>query len=136
VRPALGGYGYNRPQAPIAQPVRPQAFGRPGGYGNGFYSGSQPGYGQRSMNPYAGGQAFRAPAQSYQRNNFSQRAYAEPKFSQPKQQHFGGGSHFFGGGHGEQHYKAPKMQKAPRMSGGGHHSGGGHGGSFFGHHGR
>ena len=146
VRPAIQNYAYNRPQSPIAQPARPQTYSRPGGYGNSFASGAQPGYtqpgyGQRLASPYSGGQAYRAPAaQTYQRNDFAQRAYAEPRsyggtyggarsYAEPKQER----SHMFGGGHGEEHYKAPKAPKAPKMSGGGH--GGGHGGGIFGHHG-
>ena len=90
-------------------------------------------------------------AANYQRNDFAQRSYAEPRSyggqrsfaeSAPKQR---GGSHLFGGGHGGESYKAsykapkmPKTPKAPKMSGGGgRHGGGGHsGGGLFGHHGR
>jgi hypothetical protein len=124
-RPAQQNYGYTRPQP---EPTHVQSYGRPGGYGNSFYSNSQ--------------QAGRAPASNYQRNDFGQRSYAEPRSyggsrsfaeSAPKQS---GGFHMFGGGHGEEHYRAPKAMKAPKapkMSGGGGHRGGG---LFGGHHGR
>lgn len=155
VRPAVQNYTYNRPQAQIPQPARPQSYARPGGYGNGFYSNSQQAYAARPAAPYSGQQqAYRAPTSSYQRNEYGQRSYADRSYanqgsysggrgyaeSAPKQS---GGFHMFGGGHGGESphvsYKAPKMLKAPKMSGGGHHSGGGgHGGGHSGglfHHG-
>jgi len=157
VRPALRDYSYNRPQAPVAQPVRPQTYARPGGYGygNGFYSNQTQAYAARPTVPYGDPrQGWREPASSYQRNEFAQRSFAEPRGysggrgyaeSAPKQS---GGFHMFGGGHGGESphysYKAPKMPKAPKMGGGGHFGGGGHsgggghhgGGGLFGHHGR
>ena len=137
-RPAQSNYGYDRPQ-PQAEHM--QSYARPGGYGNSFYSNSQQGYAARPAMPYGGQQAGRAPSSSYQRNDFAQRSYAEPRSyggsrtfaeSAPKQS---GGFHMFGGGHSEEHYHAPKPMKAPKapkMSGGG----GRHGGGLFGHHGR
>lgn len=114
-RPAPRNYAYNRPQS--VMPARPQ--------------------------PYSSPQQFaRAPMSTYQRNEFAQHSYAEPRSyggsrsfaeSAPKQER-SGGFHMFGGGHGSYHApKEPKAPKAPKMSGGGHHGGGGHGG---GHHGR
>jgi Protein of unknown function (DUF3300) len=111
-RPAPQSYAYNRPQT--VMPARPQTYASPQQYP-------------------------RAPMSTYQRNEFAQHSYAEPRsyggsrsFAEnaPRQEH-SGGSHMFGGGHGSFH--APKAPKAPKMSGGGHHGGGGHGG---GHHGR
>ena len=136
-RPAVSSYAYNRPQAQLPQPARAQAYARPGGYGNGFYGGAQPGYGARAY--AAPQQAYRAPAQAYQRNDYTQRSFAEHSYAEPRsyssnrgytdayaRQERSGGSHFFGG-HGGSHesFKAPKMPKAPKMSGG-HSSGGGH----------
>jgi hypothetical protein len=129
VRPALQGYGYRPSQPQQTAPARPeqQAYARQGGYGSGFYS--------NAPRSYASPQQYgRAPASTYQRNDFAQRSYAEPRS-------YSGGSHLFGGYHGEKSYhasyhapkafKAPKAPKAPKMSGGGHHGGGGlfhHGG--------
>jgi hypothetical protein len=138
VRPAQQNYAYARPQAPIAQPIRPQSYARPsesyaragetyarpGAYGNSFYGNSTQAYAARPATPYAGQQTYRARASTYQRNDYAQRAYAEPK------QERSSGSHMFGGGHGEEHYKAPKAPKAPKMSGGHHGSG------LFSHHSR
>lgn len=161
-RPALRDYTYNRPQAPVAQPVRPQAYARGGayGYGNGYPSNSEQAYAARPAAPYGDPrQGWRAPAYGNQHNEFAQRSYAEPRsFAEPRsytggrgyaesysKQERGGGMHLFGGGHGggssHYSYKAPKMPKAPKMSGGGHHGGGGGGhhgggGGLFGHHGR
>jgi hypothetical protein len=115
-----GGYGrtatensaYTRPQ-PL-MPARPQTYASPQQYS-------------------------RAPMSSYQRNEFAQHSYPEPRSYggsrglaeyAPKQERSGGG-HSFGGGHGSFH--APKAPKAPKMSGGGHHGGGGHGGGHHGH---
>jgi hypothetical protein len=88
---------------------------------------------------YASPQQYaRAPMTTYQRNEFAQHSYTEPRSyggsrsfaeSAPRQER---SSHMFGGGHSS--YHAPKAPKAPKMSGGGHHGGGGHGGG--GHHGR
>ncbi len=146
VRPALRDNTYNRPQSPVVQPARPQTYARSGGYGNGFYSNSQQAYAARPAAPYAGQQSWRAPASTYERNDFAQHSYAEPRTyggergyeqSYARQEH-SGGMHMFGG-HSEERfhesYKAPKMPKAPKapkMSGGGGHHGGG--GLF--HHGR
>jgi hypothetical protein len=117
-------------------PGRPQqqAYARPGGYGSGFYANAPRSY--ASPQQSSPGQYGRAAASTYQRNDFAQRSFAEPRSSS-------GGSNLFGGGHGAQSYhtsyhapkafKAPNAPKAPKMSGGGHHGGGGHGG---GHHGR
>jgi hypothetical protein len=136
VRPAVRDYTYNRPQQQLAQPTRPQA------------------YAARPSAPFAGQQqVYRAPASSYQRNDYGQRSYADRSYANQgsysggrgyeeayARQEKSGGSHMFGGGHGEesQHYsyKAPKMPKAPKepkMSGGHHSGGGGHGGGLF-HH--
>jgi hypothetical protein len=158
-QPAMRDYGYNRAPAAMAQPARPQAYSaRPGyGYGNGFAANRQQAYAARPVSPFAGQQAWRAPAANYPRNDFAQRSYTAPRayadsrssadarsyggtrsFAQaaPKQERSGG---MFGGsrGGGSYHasYKAPKMPKAPKapkMSGGSHHGGGG----SFGHHGR
>jgi hypothetical protein len=137
--PTAQTYAYNRPQE---MPARPQTYARPGGYGNGF-NGAQS-YAARPSAPYAGQQAYRAPAQTYQRNEYAQRAYAAPQgysagrsFAEPRsfaapRQERGGGSHMFGGGHSESHFSAPKAPKAPKNSGGGGHHGGG---GFF-HHGK
>jgi uncharacterized membrane protein YgcG len=139
VRPAVRDYTYHHQQQ-TAQPDRRQA------------------YAAHPAAPYAGQQqVYRAPASSYQRNDYGQRTYPEPRsYSEPRsyaytgnrgyeqayaRQEKSGGSRMFGGGRGEesQHYsyKAPKMPKAskePKMSGGGHHSGGGgHSGGLF-HH--
>jgi hypothetical protein len=111
-RPATQNYAYNRAQ-PV-MPARPQAYASPQQYA-------------------------RAPMSTYQRNEFAQHSYAEPRSyggsrafaeSAPKQER-SSGSHMFGGGHSS--YHAPKAPKAPKMSGGGHHGGGGHSG---GHRGR
>jgi hypothetical protein len=142
VRPATQNYAYNRPQGQLPVPAREQAHQGVGSYGNRFGMNAPQGYLARPAAPYAGQQAYRAPAQAYQRNDYGQqRAYAGDRsygssgrsFAEPKQER-AGGSHMFGGGnHGEERshssYKAPK---APKMSGGGGHHGGG--GLF--HHGR
>jgi hypothetical protein len=142
-------YAYSRPQQQLSQPVRPQSYARPGGYGNGFYSNSQQTYATRS---YASPQQTgRAPAAAYQRNDYAQRAYAERSYADQRsysggrgytqsyaQQQHSGGSRMFGGESSHVSYKAPKMPKAPkaqRMSGG-HSSGGGHHGGGLFHHGR
>ena len=156
VRPAMRDFPAGRPQAPVAQPARPQAYDRPGGYGygDGFYRNQGQAYATRPAAPYGDPrQGWHAPASNYQHNDFAQRSYAEPRsFSEPRsysggrgfagsypKPERGGGMHLFGGGHGggSQHfsYKAPKMPKAPRapkMSGGGGHHGGG---GLFGHRG-
>jgi hypothetical protein len=157
VRPAIRDYGYNRPQSPVAQPVRPQSYARPGGYGygNSFTGNQGQAYAARPTAPYGDPrQGLRAPAQTYQRNDLAQRSYAaEPRsytgergsYSESwSKQERSGGMKMFGGRGGESShysYKAPKMPKAPKMSGGGHHGGGGGGhhrggGGLFGHHGR
>jgi len=152
VRPALPGYTYNRP-APIL-PARPQTYSRPGGYGSGFDGrGGQSFARPASPYSYGGQQGWRTPESTYQRNDFAQRSYAEPRsysgnrgyaeaYARPEKS---GGMHLFGGGHsgGDEHfaYKAPKMpkpMKAPHMSGGGGFGGGHHGGGGGfggGHHG-
>jgi hypothetical protein len=156
-RPAEQNHTWNRPEQsqarlPIARPVSPLTYGRPGGYGSGYsgnpmqtYGGRTYGgqtYGGRPTMPYGGQQAYRAPApQSLARNDFRQRSYSAPRSfgdsrsnSHPGQER--GGGHGLGGGR-EQHFKAPK---APRMSGGGggHRGGGEHrgGGGQSNHHGR
>jgi len=142
VRPATQNYAYNRPQSQLPVPAREQAYAGAGGYGNRFGGNAPQGYPARPAAQYAGQQAYRAPTQAYQRNDYGQRAFAGARtygsagrsFAEPKQGH-SGGSHMFGGGNrGEERshssYKAPK---APKMSGG---SGGHHGGGLFGHHGR
>jgi hypothetical protein len=145
-RPALPQYAYNRPQP---QPVRPQpqSYGRTNGYG--FNSMAPQGYAARQAAPYDNSrEAWRAPASTYQRNEFAQRSYAEPRsysgdrgYTQAyAKEQKSGGFHMFGGNHGEENYhssykepkfKAPrefKAPKAPKMSGGGNHGGGNHGG--------
>jgi uncharacterized membrane protein YgcG len=162
-RPALP-YTY-RPQSPV-MPARPQAqsYGRPNGYsyGSGYNTAAPQNYGVRQAAPYdRTRENWRAPSSTYQRNEFAQHSYAEPRsysgnhghaeaFSKPERS---GGSHFFGSNRGEESfhssYKAPKFEapkfkapKAPKMSGGGFHGGGGghhggggghSGGGFFGH---
>jgi len=136
-RPAMPNYTYNRP-SPIL-PARPQTYSRPGGYGSGYDSRMPQSY-ARQATPYSTQQPYRGPATTYQRNDFAQHAYSDPRAysgnrgyaeAYAKQP---GGSHMFGGGHGEsEHFKAPKMPKAPKaphMSGGGGHHGGG---GLFGH---
>ena len=157
-------YAYNRsPARPDisarpALPVRPEAYGPTRDYGSSYYANQHQPYAARPAVPHFSPQAGRAPAYAYQRNEFAQRSYAEPRsYSsghsneqayrsfEPSGQQFGGqrfseqrssGFHMFGGGHGGESYHAsyhaPKAPKAPKMSGGGHHSGGGHSG----HHGR
>jgi hypothetical protein len=160
VRPAVRDYTYH-PQQQLPQPARPQTYTRPGGYGNGFYPNQQQAYAPRPAAPFAGQQqTYRAPASTYQRNDYPQRSYSEHSYANQGSYSGGrgyeqayakpersGGMHMFGG-HSEESshysYKAPKMPKAPkepRMSGGGHHSGGGghggeHGGGLFHHGGR
>jgi Protein of unknown function (DUF3300) len=134
-RPAVSSYASGRPQAESPQSVRAQAYARPGAYGNGFYGGLQPGYGARAY--AAPQQAYRGPAQNYQRNDYAQRSLAERSYAEPRsysgrggyaeayaKQERSEGSHLFGG-HGQSHesFKAPKAPKAPKMSGG-HHGGG------------
>jgi hypothetical protein len=65
-------------------------------------------------------QAYRAPAESFQRNDFAGRnsgSYKEPKSGL-----------FGGGGYKEPKFKEPKFKepKVPKMSSGGGHSFGGH----------
>jgi hypothetical protein len=154
VRPALPQYTYNHPQPQPVMPTRPQpqTYGRTNGYGygSGFNSTAPQAYAQRQAAPYAGQQSWRAPASTYQRNDFAQHSYAEPRSYTGERGYTqayanegrSGGSHMFGGNHGEENYhssykepkykapkefkapKAPKMQKAPKMSGGGHGGGG------------
>jgi Protein of unknown function (DUF3300) len=137
VRPATPNYAYNRPQSQLPVPAREQAYQGAGGYGNRFGASTpQQGYPARPVAPYAGQQAYRAPSQAYQRNDYAQHAYAgggsygsgPRSFAEPKQER-SGGSHMFGGGnHGEEHsHSSYKVPKAPKMSGGGggHHGGGG-----------
>ncbi|MGA2539315.1 MAG: DUF3300 domain-containing protein [Terracidiphilus sp.] len=125
---------FNHPQRAIPA--------RPGGFAN-SYAETRPLSQPRPMASYGGSQFARPPANSYQRNDFAQHSYAEPRsysgergyqqaFRSPEHS---GGFHMFGGGHGESSHGSfhePKAPKAPKMSGGGHHSGGGHSG----HHGR
>jgi hypothetical protein len=159
-RPAQTQYRYNAPQQQPVMPARPQpqSYGRSNGfgYGSGYSTMAPQGYAQRQATPYAGQQAWRAPVSTYQRNDFAQHSYAEPRsFSGNRgytqayaNEGKSSGSHMFGGNHGEENYhssykepkfKAPrefKAPKAPKMSGGhggGGHGGGGHGGGLFGH---
>jgi hypothetical protein len=143
-RPGMQNYAYNRPQA---MQQRQQAYARPNAYGQGFNQGAPRGY--AGSQPYARGGAY-----SYQRNDLSQRAYAEPRSAfggrggaeSFRSNERSGGSHLFGGGHGGESfhtsYHAPKAPKAPKMSGGGHfggghfHGGGHSGGGHSSHHGR
>ena len=134
-RPAVGSYASGRPQVESPQPVRAQTYARPGAYGNGLYGGSQPGYGARAY--AAPQQAYRGPAQNYQRNDYAQRSLAERSYAEPRsysgrggyaeayaKQERSQGSHLFGGrGQSHESFKAPKAPKAPKMSGG-HHGGG------------
>jgi hypothetical protein len=159
-RPAQPQNNWNRQQTQPVLPARPQpqSYGRSNGYGygSGYNTMTPQAYAQRQPATYAGQQAWRAPVSSYQRNDFAQHSYAEPRsFSGNRgytqayaNEGRSGGSHVFGGGHGEENYhssykepkfKAPrefKAPKAPKMSGGhggGGHGGGGHGGGLFGH---
>jgi hypothetical protein len=144
-RPAASSYAYSRSQAQSGQPARAQAYARPGAYGNGYYGGSQAGYGARAY--AAPQQAYRGPAEDYQRNDYAQRSLASRSYAEPRsysgkggyaeasaEQAHSGGSHFFGG-HGESHesFKAPKMPKAPKAPKAPKMSGGHHGGGSF-HH--
>jgi len=132
-RPAPQNYAY----------TRPETYGRPGGYGSNLYARGADQYGARNANPYERTPQFARPqANNYGRNDFNQRAHAEPRgfsngreYGQSFRGESSGGSHFFGGSRSEGHasFKAPKAPKMPKMSGGGGHHGGGGGG---GHHGR
>jgi len=149
-RPALPQYAYNRPQQQPVMPTRPQpqSYVRTNGY-------VQQGYAARQSATYDNSrEAWRTPASTYQRNEFAQHSYAEPRSYSGERSYTqayanegrSGGSHMFGGNHGEENYrssfkepkfkapkefKAPKAPKAPKMSGG--HGGGGHGGGLFSH---
>ena len=155
VRPAVQNYAYSRPEPQATLPARPQTYARPGGYGSGFYSGSQQAYAARPSTAYANPQqSWRAPASTYQRNDFAQRSYSQsyPEArsysagrnfaeSSPKSER-SGGFHLFGGDHNAESshasYHAPKAPRPPKgYGGGGHHSGGGghhSGGGLFSHH--
>jgi hypothetical protein len=128
------GVGYARPPAQQAynhmQPAfnTTQQYGRPA-YGSSFY-GSRPGTSYGASQP-----AYRAPAASFQRNDFAQRSsspfggksFAGYSSKPPKMG--GGGFHPFGGGHAEKGFGG-----GGKSFGGGHSGGGGH--HFFGgkHH--
>jgi hypothetical protein len=125
------GVGYARPTQQAYNRMQPavnttQQYGR-SGYGSSFY-GSRPG------TSYGGAQpAYRAPAASFQRNDFAQRSsssFGGKSFAgySGKQEHSGGGFHPFGGGHSEKGFGGGGK------SFGGGHSGGGGGHHFFGKH--
>ena len=143
-RPAVP-YPYHPQQTVMPVRPQPQSYGR----GYGYNSTTPQNFGARQGPPYdTSREPFRAPASTYQRNEFAQRSYAEPRsysgdrgYNQAyAKEGNSGGSHMFGGNRGEGNfhssYKAPKFEsqkfkapKAPKMSGGGFHGGGG------GHHG-
>ena len=123
---------YNRAPAPIGRPQassRSQEFSRPEGrlaYGPEAYGGgersSYGGAGQRYRRPMQ--QAYRAPTENFQRNDFAGRnsglfkAEKEPK---------SGGFHMFGsGGSKVPKFKAPKISGGGKSFSGGHSGGGGH----------
>ena len=119
------GVGYARPTQQAYNRMQPALnttqYGR-AGYGSNFY-GSRPG---TSYN--VAQQAYRAPAASFQRNDFSQRApssFGGKSFAgySGKPSNSGGGFHPFGGGHSEKGF-----------GGGGKSFGGGHSGGGGGHH--
>jgi hypothetical protein len=144
-RPVLRDYAYNRPQAQAAMPVRPQSYARPGGYGSGFYSNSTQPYAGRPGTAYSGPQqSWRAPASTYQHNDYAQRAYSEGRTYQaersyptertysggrtysapmgrgfaespPKPEH-SGGFHLFGGNHGAEKSFSGRGGESPHGS--------------------
>jgi hypothetical protein len=125
------GVGYTRPTQQAYNRMQPainttQQYGR-SGYGSSFY-GSRPGTSYGASQP-----AYRAPAASFQRNDFAQRSsssFGGKSFAgySSKQEHSGGGFHPFGGGHSEKGFGG-----GGKGFGGGH-SGGGGGHHFFGKH--
>jgi hypothetical protein len=131
--------GYARPPQEAYNRVQPavnrsQQYGRPA-VGSSFYGGAGSGYGSRPSAFYGSPQqAYRAPATSFQRNDFGQRssgAFGGKSFSaySGKQEHSGGFHPFGGGGH------APKSFGGGKSFKGGHSGGGGHGGGhWFGKH--
>ena len=118
-RPVQQAYNHMQPAINASQQQfgRSQQYGR-SGYGSNFNGG---GYNNRPS-PFYGGQqaAYRAPAASFQRNDFAERSSGGfggkgfNGFSKPPKS---AGSHLFGGGGGH----------APKGFGGGHSGGGGHG---------
>jgi len=124
-RPAQGFAG-NRPGSGYPRPVQ-QAYNhmqpainasQRSGYGSSFNGG---GYNNRPSAFYGGQQAaYRAPAASFQRNDFAGRSsggFGGKGFNGFGKPPKSGGSHLFGGGGGH----------APKSFGGGHSGGGGHG---------
>jgi hypothetical protein len=125
-RPTQQGYNrlpmepYNHAAAPIS---RPQDFSHPESrlaYGPSAYGGSERGYNSpmqsaRSSSPM---QASRAPAQSFQRNDFGGRNSGS---FNPEKAPKSGGFHLFGGG--------GNSNREPKMSSGGGFFGGGGGSS-------
>ena len=132
------GVGYARPAQQPYNHMQPainttQQYGRPG-YGASFYGG-RPGTSYGASAP-----AYRAPATSFQRNDFAQRsslgAFGGNSFagSSMKAPHSGGGFHFFGGGHSEKSFGGggKSFGGGGKSFGGGHSGGGGH--HLFGKH--
>jgi hypothetical protein len=130
------GVGYARPVQQAYNHMQPaintsQGYGRPG-YGSSFY-GSRPG------SAYGGSQpAYRAPAASFQRNDFAQRSsqgFGGKSFAgfSSKAPHEGG-FHPFGGGHSQKSFGGggKSFGGGGKSFGGGHSGGGGH--HFFGKH--
>jgi hypothetical protein len=124
------GGGYARPQEAYnrVQPMasRPQPYGRSSyGYGSSFASRAAESYGSRPGAVLGSSmQAYRAPAEGFQRGDFGGRsasAFTGKGFGQSygKPAH-SGGFHPFGGGH------APKSFSGGKHSGGGGHWGGKH----------
>lgn len=139
----MEGRGYQNFQRPAPQNYaygRQEPYGRPGGYGQSFSSRGLESY--RNVNPYERTPQFARPqANNYGRNEFSQRAFAEPRsfserdYGKSFRSQNSSGSRMFGGSRNEGHmsFKAPKAPKMPKMSGGGGHHGGGGGGGHHGH---
>lgn len=147
---------YNRTPAPISRPQaygHPQEFARPQqemsrpesrlAYGPEAY-GERSGFGGSAGRSYnaPGQQAYRAPAESFQRGDYgrsefsgrSSGSFGSFKAEKAPKVSGGGGFHLFGGGSHEP--KMPKMSSGGGKSFGGGHSGGGHssGHSGGGHH--
>jgi hypothetical protein len=112
---------YNRTPAPISRPYSAPTSRL--AYGPSYYNGGERGYAAPSQvyrEPTM--QAYRAPSENFQRNDFAGRnsgSYKEPKSGL-----------FGGGGYKEPKFKEPKFSqpkykepKAPKMSSGGHSSG-------------
>jgi len=142
-RTAPQTYAYNRPQAPLTIPARPQIYARAGGYGFNGYPGQN--WATRPALPSAiQQQNWHAPqatpqrGESLQQSYWGNRAYEAPagrsfakSYRTPQRS---GGFHLFGGGRGEGRsdaYRAPKVSKGygggkSRERSGGHRDGGHH----------